>query len=56
LGERVRGFGDSPLKVRDLILKGKPWEHLVPPVVALYIKKWNIKDRLMEIKEKNDKK
>jgi nicotinamide-nucleotide adenylyltransferase len=41
--------GISSSTVRDLILKDKPWEHLVPQAVARYIRNWNIKDRLKEI-------
>jgi nicotinamide-nucleotide adenylyltransferase len=43
--------GISSSDVRDLMLKDEPWEHLVPPVVASYMKTWNIKDRLIEIKK-----
>jgi nicotinamide mononucleotide adenylyltransferase len=43
--------GISSSDVRDRILKDEPWKNLVPPVVALYIKKWNIKDRLIEIRK-----
>ncbi|MCJ7774708.1 MAG: nicotinate-nucleotide adenylyltransferase [Desulfobacterales bacterium] len=42
--------GISSSEIRDLMLKDEPWEHLVTPVVASYMKKWNIKDRLIEIK------
>lgn len=46
--------GISSSEVRDLMLKDEPWEHLVPPAVSNYMKKWHIKDRLIEIKINSD--
>lgn len=46
--------GISSSDVRDLLLQNKPWEHLVPPVIASYIHKWGIKDRLIKLGEDNN--
>jgi len=39
----------SATRIRELMLKGEPWEHLVPEPVADYIKKRALIDRLREI-------
>jgi len=41
--------GISSTDVRDLLLKGGPWNHLVPSAVARYIQTWDIRDRLLTI-------
>jgi len=38
--------GISACEIRDLIKKGKPWEHLVPTVVFRLIIDWNVSLRL----------
>lgn len=45
--------GISSSEIRDRMLKHEPWEQFVPPAVASYMKKWNIKNRLIEIKKTN---
>jgi len=42
--------GISSSDVRDFILSDKPWEHLVPYVVARFLKKWKIQERLIKIR------
>lgn len=41
--------GLSSSDVRDAMINGKPWEHLVPLSVVKLMKKWNIITRLKEI-------
>lgn len=41
--------GISAEDVRCRMLNSEPWEQLVPPCVALLMKKWNIPDRLRKI-------
>lgn len=41
--------GISSSDVRDRILKGEPWQHLVPEPVKHYMNAWNIKDRFATI-------
>jgi nicotinamide mononucleotide adenylyltransferase len=43
--------GISGSDVRSRMLRGEPWEHLVPPVVSVLVKKWDIPDRLRKIRE-----
>lgn len=43
--------GISSSDVRDLILRNEPWQHLVPKCVANLITSWNIKDRLIKIRD-----
>ena len=43
--------GLSGSDIRESMIKGEPWEHLVPPVVTKLLKKWNIIKRLKEISE-----
>lgn len=38
--------GISASDVRQRMLKGEPWQHLVPPVVASLLEKWQITQRL----------
>lgn len=41
--------GISSSDVRNLMIKGESWEHLVPASVVNYMNAWNIKDRLIAI-------
>jgi nicotinamide mononucleotide adenylyltransferase len=41
--------GISSEDVRGRMLRGEPWEHLVPPGTALLMKKWDIPDRLRKL-------
>jgi nicotinamide mononucleotide adenylyltransferase len=41
--------GISSADVRGRMLHGEPWEHLVPPSVALLMKKWDIPARLRKM-------
>jgi len=43
--------GISGSDVRNRMLRGEPWEHLVPQVVSALLKKWNIPARLRKIRE-----
>lgn len=43
--------GISAEDVRRRMQHGEPWEHLVPPCVALLLKKWDIPARLREIQQ-----
>jgi len=43
--------GISSADVRNRMLHGEPWEHLVPPSVVLLMKKWDIPARLREIRQ-----
>ncbi len=47
LGEK----GISGSDVRNRMLRGEPWEHLVPQVVGTLLKKWDIPARLRKIRE-----
>ena len=41
--------GLSGIFVRETILGGKSWEHMVPPSTAQLLKKWNIMERLARL-------
>ena len=41
--------GISATTVRRLMVHGAPWEHLVPPAVARYLKLWEVPSRLKGI-------
>lgn len=43
--------GISGSDVRVLMLRGEPWEHLVPRVVSALLKKWDVPTRLKQIRE-----
>jgi len=43
--------GISASEIRNLMINGKPWEHLVPESTAVLMKKWMIPDILKQIKE-----
>ena len=43
--------GISAEDVRCRMQHGEPWEHLVPPCVALLMKKWDIPGRLRKIRQ-----
>ncbi|MDD3847595.1 MAG: hypothetical protein PHC90_14700 [Syntrophorhabdaceae bacterium] len=43
--------GISAKDIRSRMLHGEPWEHLVPPGVALLMKKWDIPSRIKKIHE-----
>ena len=43
--------GISGSDVRNRMLQGEPWEHLVPQVVSALLKKWDIPARLRKIRE-----
>lgn len=43
--------GISAEDVRSRMMRGEPWEHLVPTCVALLMKKWDIPARLRKISE-----
>lgn len=44
----------SATTIREAIIKNKKWEHMVPPIISKTLKKWQIKDRLADIKETMD--
>ena len=41
--------GISATEVRNHLMKGEPWQHLVPASVASLIERWNIAERLRDI-------
>lgn len=41
--------GLSSSDIRDAMINGKPWEHLVPTIVAKLMKEWHIITRLKQI-------
>lgn len=41
--------GISGTEVRERMVKGGPWQQLVPPSVALLLEKWNIPQRLRDM-------
>jgi len=41
--------GLSATDIRGRMARNEPWEHLVPPAVAVLMKKWDIPDRLREM-------
>jgi nicotinamide mononucleotide adenylyltransferase len=41
--------GLSSSDIRDAMINGKPWEHLVPIIVAKLMKEWHIITRLKQI-------
>lgn len=43
--------GISATDIRRLMVRGEPWEGMVPPSVALLMKKWDIPGRLREMGE-----
>ena len=43
--------GISGSDVRNRMLLGEPWEHLVPQVVGTLLKQWDIPERLRKIRE-----
>jgi len=43
--------GISGSDVRNRMLRGEPWEHLVPLAVSALLKQWNIPARLRKIRE-----
>ncbi len=45
--------GISASEIRDLILRGQPWEHLVPCSSARLLKKWDIPGRLKEMHQES---
>ena len=45
----------SGTEVRDRILQGKPWAHLVPPAVFAYITENKIEERIKEMRKSNSK-
>ena len=36
-------------EIRHRMVRGEPWEHLVPPSTARLLAKWKIVDRLREL-------
>jgi nicotinamide mononucleotide adenylyltransferase len=44
----TKGLAGS--EIRNSIIDGKPWEHLVPKSTANLVKKWNIRERLKKLK------
>ncbi|MDX9746155.1 MAG: nicotinate-nucleotide adenylyltransferase [Syntrophales bacterium] len=42
--------GLSGSDIRRAIVKNQPWEHLVPPVVARLLKRWNLSGRLQSLR------
>ncbi|MFO7970315.1 MAG: nicotinate-nucleotide adenylyltransferase [Desulfobacterales bacterium] len=45
--------GISAAEIRRLMVDEKPWEHMVPPRVSHFLKKWDIPRRIKEIIEKS---
>jgi nicotinamide mononucleotide adenylyltransferase len=43
--------GLSATDVRSRMMRGEPWEEMVPPAVALLMKKWDIPGRLRELEK-----
>lgn len=41
--------GITATEIRNRILSGEPWEHMVPPSVFRLLNKWNIQARLKKI-------
>jgi len=41
--------GLSGSNIRELMLKGEPWEHFLPTTVVKLVKKWNIITRITEL-------
>ena len=60
LGLKIHVLWEVPLEkkglsssdIRELIIKGEPWEHLVPSNVARLIKEWDIAVRLKKLSSK----
>ncbi len=48
--------GISSADVRELMIRDKPWEHLIPKSAVEVLKIWDIAARLKAIKEQEDKK
>jgi len=59
LGLKVHVLWEVPLEkkglsgsdIRESMLKGEQWEHLLPPVVAKLVKKWDVIRRLKNLSE-----
>jgi len=57
LGLKIHVLWEVPLEkkglsssdIRETMISGEKWEHLVPSNVAILLKKWNITQRLKEI-------
>lgn len=43
--------GISAVDVRNRLVSGEPWEHMVPPAVATLISRWDIASRLRTLAE-----
>jgi len=43
--------GLSSTEIRSLMMEGRPWEHLVPKVVARFVLEWDIPARLKKISQ-----
>ena len=60
LGLKVHVLWEVPLEkkglsgsdIRESMLKGEPWEHLVPPATAKLVKEWGIIKRLNDLSSK----
>lgn len=46
--------GISGTDVRQRLMDGEPWHHLVPASVAMLLEKWNIAKRLLDIERDGD--
>lgn len=44
--------GISGSDIRNFMLKGEPWEHLVPPTTIKLVKEWDIIKRLKDLNSK----
>jgi len=57
LGLKVHVLWEVPLEnkglsgsdIRESMLKGEPWEHLVPPATAKLVKEWGVIKRLSDL-------
>lgn len=50
----IREKGLSASDVRHRMIRGQPWEDLVPPGVARLLKKWDLPARLRQMSENGD--
>ena len=41
--------GLSAAEARSRIISGEPWEHMVPAAAAALVKRWGLRDRLIEL-------
>jgi len=42
--------GLTGAEIRRRMIEGEPWEHLVPPAVAVLLRKWDVAGRLRRLR------